>query len=73
MLDLLVQRSPQDFCYLRYRWNTEMLTDGQVAEALAMICALNKLKLINYLTRRYILAHFGAGGAFLNKSGRTRI
>lgn len=26
MLDLLVQRSPQDFGYLRSRWNTEMLT-----------------------------------------------
>lgn len=25
MLDLLVQRSPQDFSYLRSRWNTEML------------------------------------------------
>ena len=26
MLDLLVQRSPQDFGYLRSRWSTEMLT-----------------------------------------------
>ncbi|WP_067703290.1 IS630 family transposase [Erwinia sp. ErVv1] len=28
MLDLLIQRSPQDFGYLRSRWSTEMLTIG---------------------------------------------
>lgn len=45
MLDLLVQHSPQDFGYLR----------------LGGILRCYRLKLINYLTRRYILAHFGAG------------